>query len=433
MRAPCFAARVGVLCLLLGTACGSAPRGRVLLVGIDGATLRMVTPLIEAGRLPHLAALARDGFGGPLRAHEPLLSPRIWTSIATGMDPRRHGIVSFAWPDAAGVRQLYRSSDRRVPALWNIASAAGLSVVVVNWWNTYPVEKVRGAMVSDHVLAMEIQGRRALTGAEPPTPASLAWPRAWNARLPQLLRDDAPLTRVANPFAQRERFAAWMNSEALARRYENDADIARIALALEAALSPDLLMVFLPGIDRVSHVLWAAVEPTSAYADPPRMDAEQRSAAAEALRLYYVYSDALIGRLMQRYGERDLVLVVSDHGFEAGRALGFLSGVHKSPGARDGVIFARGPGIVAGAGEPAASVNDVTPTVLAWLGLPVADDMDGRVAHFLAGAAPARVASYAGLPVERLESAVSVTEREVLAELRSLGYLDDAGGAAVTP
>ena len=62
-----------------------ARRPRVLLVGIDGATLRIIDPLIREGRLPVLAGLAREGASGPLRSHQPIYSPRIWNSIATGM------------------------------------------------------------------------------------------------------------------------------------------------------------------------------------------------------------------------------------------------------------------------------------------------------------------------------------------------------------
>ena len=91
----------------------------------------------------------------------------------------------------------------------------------------------------------------------------------------------------------------------------------RIALEVEREEHPDLLMVFLPGIDRVSHVVWAAVEPASEY---PRalFQGGERDATARAFFRYYEYTDALIGRLLAAYGPEDLVLVVSDHGFEAG-------------------------------------------------------------------------------------------------------------------
>lgn len=418
---------LSILSALLFFACDASSQGRVLLVGVDGATLRIAGPLLEQGELPHLGAVARSGVFGPLRSHYPISSPRIWTSIATGVKPERHGIEGFAHPDATGASRLYRSGDRRVPALWNLASDAGLSVAVINWWNTFPVEKIRGVMVSDHLLPMEIDGRRRLTGAAPPNRGAIAWPLEWDARAALLRDDNASLTGVENPFAAPGLFPSWAHAERLSARYHDDADIVRIALAVEQEVRPDLMMVLLPGIDRVSHVIWAAIEATDAYEDPLPMNDEQRRLMAAALRLYYVYTDALIGRLLEGYGADDLVLIVSDHGFEAGRALMFLSGAHTGPRAIEGLIFARGPGVAKVAAEPGISVNDVTPTVLAWLGLPLAEDLDGRVASFLVDKAPNYVPSYAATRTERLPHVPSGAEGEMIDELRALGYTVDGG------
>ena len=406
----------------------SGTGGRVLVVGIDGASPRIVAPLIQAGRLPNLGAIAQRGVHSRLRAHKPITSPRIWTSMATGMGPNRHGILEFGYKDGAGVRHLFTSTERKVPALWNIASAAGRSVAVVNWWNTYPVERIHGVVVSDHLLASDIEGRRRITGASDPTAGPVAWPPEWNERVHALLADDAPLTEVPNPFAQPDALPGWSRPERLSRRYENDADVVRIALAIEAAEHPDLMLVFLPGIDRVSHVLWATIEPESAYRNPMPMTPETRAAGAEALHAYYAYTDALIGRLLERYGEQDRVLVVSDHGFEAGQKLGYLTGVHESDAAVDGVLFAGGPGITVAPG-PIPSVNDVTPTVLAWMGLPAARDMEGRPAAFLAREDIAWVESHGDTPVDRLAARPSGAEAEILEQLESLGYLEREGEA----
>lgn len=420
---------------LLACAPDSPRRGRVLVVGIDGATLRIARPMLAAGRLPHLAAIAREGVYGPLRSHMPISSPRIWTSMATGKLPERHGIVGFARDTPDGGKVLYSSLDRRVPALWNIASEAGLRVAVVNWWDTYPPERVDGVIVSDHLVGLDLEGRYKLTGATPETGAALAWPPAWNARLPGLVRDDAPVVDVPDPFADAERFPGWVRPERLTLRYQADMDVARIALAIDREEHPDLLMVFLPGIDRVSHVVWAAMEPADAYKNPLPFTPESKRATADALRGYYHYTDALIGRLAESFGPDDLVMVVSDHGFEAATGLGFLTGGHHSMRAIDGVVFARGPDVAPPekSANRRVSVNDVAPTVLAWLGLPVGADMDGHPAPFLRGAAADwdTVPTYDGLEVEHVGTAPSGAEDAILKQLEALGYLEggDAGDA----
>jgi predicted AlkP superfamily phosphohydrolase/phosphomutase len=217
-----------------------------------------------------------------------------------------------------------------------------------------------------------------------------------------------------------------------------DADYARIALEIEAAIHPDLLMLLLPGIDRVSHAIWAGVEPPELYPPYLRASPDERAALAAALEAYYVYTDALIGALVARFGPEDLVLVVSDHGFEAGVNLGFLTGAHHTEAAAQGVIFARGRGIAPGGVAGAVGVADVAPTVLAWLGLPVADDMDGHVAGFLAVREVPRIATWDTRPVERLPLGASGVEAEIVERLRELGYLDASGapvpeGAAPQP
>ena len=422
-------AAVGFLATAL-VACGIGDRGgdRVLLVGIDGATLRVAEPMVRDGLLPHLTEIGRTGVYGPLRSHLPLVSPRIWTSIATGKLPEKHGILNFAYPgEGESEARLYLSIDRRVHALWNIASDAGLSVGVVNWWNTYPPEAIHGVIVSDHLLPREIGGRRWLTGAAAPERAPIIHPPEWAKRVADALSDEQPLTPIEDPFGDGSALPGWAKPGRLSEHYRSDEAVTRIALDVERGLRPDLLMVFLPGIDRVSHVLWGALEPPEVGGKGPAMSADERVAAAEALRRYYEYTDALIGRLVERYGPDDLVMVVSDHGFEAGSTLKATTGIHTTGKALRGLIVARGRGIEPPAAPEPVSVNDVTPTILAWLGLPFAADMDGKVTSFLRGGAAEEIATFDTTPIERASTVPSGAEQAILEQLRALGYLEDGG------
>jgi predicted AlkP superfamily phosphohydrolase/phosphomutase len=422
-----IAALAIVVCAGLGSAgCGpdTQPRRRALLIGIDGATLRVAAPLMRQGRLPNLSKIAGAGVVGPLRSVQPLLSPRIWNSIATGKTAGKHGIVNFAREREDGSQELLLSTDRRVPALWNIASNAGLTVAVVNWWNTFPPDRIRGVIVSDHLFAREIEGRQKLSGAASPPPGAVVFPEDWQPRLAALIANEAPPVDFANPFVGVESLPAWLKPEALTRRFREDGTLARFALEIEAAIEPDLLMLLLTGIDRISHFLWVGLEPPETYPEHLRVSAAEREAAATALRRYYEYTDALIGALAERYADDDLVMVVSDHGFEGGHGLAYLTGVHESKGALDGVIFARGSGIAPRQLRGGVGIYDVTPTILAWLGLPVAQDMDGRVAAFLEASEVPRVPSYDAEPVERVGTGPSGADDALIEQLRALGYLE---------
>jgi predicted AlkP superfamily phosphohydrolase/phosphomutase len=413
--------------LLLPLACGSPEppaRARVLLVGVDGASPRVTGPLLREGRLPTLAGLARRGASGSLRSSLPLFSPRVWTTLATGKAPEKHGIRSFARPAAGGELQLYRSSDRRTHALWNIASDAGLRVGVVNWWTTHPPERIDGVMVTDHLFPEEVANLGEFVHAEVERQGVPVHPEAWLERVLAQLGRPEPLTSVANPFDPAGDLPEWVASDYLARRFRFDSAATRIALEIEAEIRPDLLMVLLPGIDKVSHYLWGALEPEGTYPAGVFSSPERRQASLAALYDYYVYTDALIGLLASRYGPGDLVLVVSDHGFEAALDLFRLTGVHKTEAASDGVLFAAGPGIPAGAASDGMAVVDVTPSVLAWLGLPLGRDMDGRPAAFLERQPPPPIETWDRTPIERVGAPSQDAEERLLEELRSLGYLD---------
>lgn len=409
----------------IGLACGGAARrGRVLLIGIDGATLRVATPLMGQGRLPNLSRIAREGVSGPLRSVQPLLSPRIWNSIATGKTAHKHGILNFARKREDGTEVLLLSTDRKVPALWNIASNAGLTVAVVNWWNTFPPDRIRGVMVSDHLLAREIEGRQRLGHAPPPPTGAVVFPEDWQPRLRRLIAEEALPIAFDDPFLGVEDLPPWTKPKVLSRRYWEDGALTHFALEIEEAIEPDVLMVLLPGIDRISHFLWIGLEPPELYPERLRLSEAQRNAAAAAVRRYYEYADALVGALAARYGDDDLVMIVSDHGFEAGVGLGFLTGTHESKKAIDGVIFARGADITPGRIRGGVSVYDVVPTILAWLGLPVARDMDGKVAPFLQVADVTWIPSYDDETVERVSTGPSGADSALIEQLRMLGYLE---------
>ena len=57
---------------------------KILLIGWDAADWEMIDPLLQAGQMPALAQLIKGGLRGNLATLQPVLSPMMWTSIATG-------------------------------------------------------------------------------------------------------------------------------------------------------------------------------------------------------------------------------------------------------------------------------------------------------------------------------------------------------------
>ena len=355
--------------------------GRVLLVGLDGADWNVVDPLITAGRMPHLAALIRTGVRARMKTIAPMLSPVVWTSMATGVVPARHGILDFmAATETEGERVPVSSTQRRVKALWTILSDNGVSVGIVGWWATWPAEAVHGFIVSDRV-AQQIFGATPASRAErsgkvyPPeadamvVAETVAPESVTPADLAPFMRLPADATDL--PAAQSKLIDDFKTLYASGRTYVGS------AVALAARYRPDFLAVYIEGTDTVGHLFMP-------YAPPPLagVDAEAQQRFARTVDAYYVHADGLLGRLLEAYTPAT-VIVASDHGFRTGEnrpltesriGYGAAADWHR----KYGILVLNGPAFRRGVSLDEASVLDLTPTILRLLGLPVGEDMDGR-------------------------------------------------------
>ena len=90
---------------------------KVLLIGWDAADWEHITPLLEEGLMPTLDALINRGVMGNLATLQPILSPMLWNSVATGKLADKHGIHGFIEPDpvngARGPIQAHRANAKR--------------------------------------------------------------------------------------------------------------------------------------------------------------------------------------------------------------------------------------------------------------------------------------------------------------------------------
>lgn len=129
----------------------TTPKRKVLLIGWDAADWRVIHPLVDQGRMPNLARMLEEGVSGNMQTLFPVLSPMLWTSIATGKRAWKHGIHGFSEPDPhSGYIRPITNLSRKCKAVWNILQQNGLRCNVVGWWPSHPAEPISGVMVSNH-------------------------------------------------------------------------------------------------------------------------------------------------------------------------------------------------------------------------------------------------------------------------------------------
>jgi hypothetical protein len=446
-------------------ACGGKPR-RWMIFGWDGASWDVVVPLLEQGRLPSLAGLIREGAHGNLYSFEPTLSPALWTTVATGVSPERHGVRAFDRHRhersyrilrrlrhhlglAPMATELVSNADRRAPALWNLFSEAGRSVLVVGYHNTFPAERVRGVVVSNfavHAYMGKVAGAADPLGGEfvrslvfPPerTAEVLAEENEVEAGLREAIASLAELSeedldRVLAGDGAPPPGTAAERLRQLRRAYRMDAFHARVAMRYYADLVPDLLLLHFQAVDLASHYFLYFHEPeryarmawpSEARARLERDSRRFRSTVASTYELL----DRWLGWFLARRPPDAAVMVLSDHGFEPDDDLARVGGHERAP---PGILVLAGPGIERGRRLEGATLYDVLPTVLLASELALSRELEGRPLEEAFCPETRRalvrreVDRYAGAAPYAPDIAYpSALEEEVLEDLRALGYV----------
>ncbi|HXV65408.1 MAG TPA: tetratricopeptide repeat protein [Vicinamibacteria bacterium] len=437
-----FGCRAGDHVLDLGT--------QAVVVGIDGADWKIIDRLAAEGHLPAMASLRDRGVWGEIETlHDIPLSPVIWTSVATAKKADKHGVTWFMVDRPDGTRAPVRSTNRKVKAIWNILAEHRRRPTVIGWWATYPAEEIgRGVLVSD-AIGFHGFGATARDGDD----GKKTYPASLFETVSLLV---PPEQQITADYARRfihidaETYSNVMFSPArhtrhnpfnpihLFQQYAVTAEgYTAIAEELLEERPFDLFMVYYEQVDSLSHLFMKYAPPKLEW-----IETEPYERFRDVVTEWYKHQDALLGRLLARIDlEKTAVFVLSDHGFKSGeRRIRSEEVVDVRKAHLDhepkGIFIAAGPKLRKGVQVDGASVLDVTPTVLHYLGLPVAQDMDGKVLdtifedEFL-GEHPIRyIASYeAGSETERGREAANEPTNdspveENLDQLRALGYLE---------
>lgn len=404
---------------------------RVVVIGVDGFDPAFARTLVGDGGMPALArvlsaphvALPRGPGADPVP---------VWATIATGQPPERHGALGLEARQIAGLDtqlpltssrlalsisaatdllRLTRPSlssglERRAPAFWEVAARAGLRTAAVNWWTTWPARPEDGAIVTDRAIVRLERGGSS-EGEIVPADVHAAIARAWPGVKQAAASRADRLTGALAPGDARE---------AARHAIELDGTLTAFVDTLPAA-PLDLLTVYLPGLDIAQARLFAARE---------RMTPADLALAVRGITAVYASVDDIAARLSN---DGVTVVFVGHPGRGVSEQAAWMSILSPSLSATTSAAPPESSGSAMPDVPDAPALEDVAPTVLALLGVPVADDVAGRArielsAPGFATAHPLRrVASWgtrATLPANASRRQLDEEARE---RLRSLGYV----------
>jgi predicted AlkP superfamily phosphohydrolase/phosphomutase len=294
--------------LILSPSCTRNPaeisKQTTVVFGMDGASWEIIDMLIDRGELPNFSRLKQSGAWGKLQTIIPTESVAIWTSIATGMSPSRHNIQSFM-RRLPGQNKYVATpgTGRRVPALWNIASDAGLKVVSVKWYATWPAEKINGAMLSPR-LEPDSGGDETY----PPELFKEITDFRYKSTMDKLPQPPKPSPKPQDP--NFEPSGNLLSQHEVSTKMFDDTSVWEAGYYVFQKCKPDLFLIYLKSTDRVQHYLWGA---QNALTKPNPSEIEL--AEAEAIFGWYRYYDSLIAKILEIPSVT--LYIMSDHGFES--------------------------------------------------------------------------------------------------------------------
>jgi len=260
---------------------------KVLVIGLDGATLDLLAPWIKEGKLPTLARLMKEGVSGTLTSVFPPISPSAWASFITGKNPGKHGIMDFEM-------RKERSYDRAVvnpniiegKTLWSILSESRRRVGVA-YVPFAPVEKVKGFIIPGVFTPSGV----------PTYPPSLE---------KRLIRE-IPNFEVTRKFFWQ--YVPGTEDEYLGKIKEITSKTEDVTLYLIDKYPWAFFMTTFFYGDQLQHFLWRHMDSQHlAY------NSKEAKKYNDAILRYYQQIDNTLDKILKKIDKHTVTIVMSDHG-----------------------------------------------------------------------------------------------------------------------
>ena len=265
---------------------------KVLIIGLDGASLDLLLPWVEAGHLPGFARLIEGGGFGLLESVPNQRSAAAWTSFQTGKNPGKHGIFEFydRVQDTYDI-EFVNARTRDGKSFFKIASEAGKCVVVVNVPMTYPAEEVKGAMLA----GLDAPGKKSKGFSHPPELID-----DLQAQIGEYIIEPGVIGRIVN----------GETDKAVRLLFEEIESKKRASHHLMKEYPWDLFVTVFRSTDAAHHGFWKYHD-----AHHPHYSSSEAEKYGDVILNTYKQIDAFVGETLDSVDTAEtLVLVVSDHG-----------------------------------------------------------------------------------------------------------------------
>jgi predicted AlkP superfamily phosphohydrolase/phosphomutase len=270
------------------------PPPKIAVIGLDGATFRVLDPLIKAGAMPGLAILRERGLEATLRSTVPAYTPPAWVSMITGVNPGRHNIFGFLSSTPQEPPAIAHSGLIDTPAMWRYLEQLGLKTGVFNVPMTYPPTQVDGFLISGGIAS----------GWTNPEQPNFAYPQEMGRLVMDAVGTQYPLDTVVS-------YENDWRSPSTVTSIKKVQQLRRRAIgALIENTGPDAVFAVFEGPDRIQHLFYQYVVECSDWYGRP-----EASEFRDRIFDYFGELDHVVKDLAEWAGRDGHVFIVSDHGF----------------------------------------------------------------------------------------------------------------------
>ncbi len=353
---------------------------RLMLIGCDAADWKLLHPLLDAGEMPALNRLVEAGVSGELLCTQPALPAMLLCSAATGKRAWQHGVCQSQEPGPDGSRTVpVSSARRRSPALWRMLAEHGKRSIVLGWPATQGEQGGNLILISDRYPEPT-----AGPGIKPwpPAVAGTYWPEGIGARLDA--KRVSPEDIGANVISQY--VSAWKKVD---QKRDHRIGQLRLFLAADYSIQSAALELLKTEPWEFAAIRFPALAPIFRLFLPHHLARERPSSPANQEQEIYQHVirtacrvfDRMLRQLIELAGPATDVMVFSGHGIRTINVPpnGFPPRDHEAWKTPYGIFAACGGRFLPDALLHGAGILDIAPTVLTWFGLPMGDDMEGRV------------------------------------------------------